>query len=429
MADGTRAVTGNMCVDWGSCPPLAAFLEGLNMSLQLDVQGFSHVSDTTYKAYHARWPAKPLVGSECCSCETQRGEDNDIPYNTSLVYYSNFNADCVARETNWGLALPFVAGQFVWTAFDYSGEPDRWPHVSSSFGSYDLAGFPKGAVAWYRSWWLSNVSMGAADRPPIPSTAFTVHILEAWRPHPTSPNRTINVYSNAPTVSLSLNGAAPALFPMPAFGYARFTLPYAPGVLTAQALDASGAPVATATRASWGAPAALRLRVDSPSPSTGTGRALYLDGSDTALVRAEVVDAQGNVCGDAATRVAWSVTSGPGAIWGTSNGDPANQEPNHAPVRAAYNGLVRAVVRVTQASAVATQWGDGGAESVGLLAAVNVDGVVVPLPQGSTPPAIVVAATAQGLVGASVTIPTSVAWEDSVLAAAAANVARGVVEE
>ena len=56
-----------MCVGWGQCPELASYVSdtGLNMSLQLDVQGFSHVSDTTFAAYHARWPAKPLVASEC----------------------------------------------------------------------------------------------------------------------------------------------------------------------------------------------------------------------------------------------------------------------------------------------------------------------------------------------------------------------------
>ncbi len=119
--DGTRAVTGNMCVGWGSCPDLTEYVSdtGLNMSLQLDVQGFSHVSSAVFEAYHARWPAKPLVASECCSCETQRGEADDIPYNSSLVYYSEFNADCQAKETNYALSLPYVSGSFVWTAFDY----------------------------------------------------------------------------------------------------------------------------------------------------------------------------------------------------------------------------------------------------------------------------------------------------------------------
>ena len=86
------------CIGWGSCPDMSQYLEGLNserpfcllplikrrlplsfalaVSFQLDVQGFSHVDDTSFSAYHARWPAKPLAATECCSCETQRGVDN-----------------------------------------------------------------------------------------------------------------------------------------------------------------------------------------------------------------------------------------------------------------------------------------------------------------------------------------------------------------
>jgi hypothetical protein len=118
--DGTRAVTGNMCINWGDCPDMSQYLDGLNMSFQLDVQGFSHVDNNAFAEYHARWPAKPLAATECCSCETQRGVDNDLPYNTSLVYYSEFNADCVSQQTQWGLAPDYVAGSFVWTAFDVS---------------------------------------------------------------------------------------------------------------------------------------------------------------------------------------------------------------------------------------------------------------------------------------------------------------------
>jgi beta-galactosidase/beta-glucuronidase len=121
--DGTRAVTGNMCIGWGSCPDLSSYISetGLNMSLQLDVQGFSHVSASAFEAYHSRWPAKPLVASECCSCETMRGEANDLPMNSSLVFYSEFNAPCQASQTQDALGLPYVAGSFVWTAFDYYG--------------------------------------------------------------------------------------------------------------------------------------------------------------------------------------------------------------------------------------------------------------------------------------------------------------------
>ncbi len=418
-----------MCVNWGSCPNLADYVSeaGLNMSLQLDVQGFSHVDTGVFEAYHARWPAKPLVASECCSCETQRGEANDLPFNKTLVFYSEFNADCVARETNWALGLDYVAGSFVWTAFDYYGEPDSWPHISSSFGSYDLAGFPKAAVWWYRSWWLANVSAADAGRPPLPapSSSLFVHIVESWRGAPGG-TRDINVFTNAPVVRLSLNGAPVGQpLPVPPFGYARFAkVPYAPGKLLAEALDASGASVLGAhARASWGAPAGIKLTLDAPSPRTGTGGALFLDGGDAALVRATVVDAAGAPCEDSSLRVAFRVTSGPGVVWGTGNGDPANQEPNHAPSRAAYHGLVRAVVRVTQASAVA----GGGDGALALLAAVNVDAGGGPAssaikPLAGPPPLITVSASAPGLPAATLDIPTSVADADGVLAVAAANV-------
>ena len=74
--DGTRAVTGNMCVNWGPCPLEQQYLDKqpnstFQMPQILDVQGFSHVNGGIFKDYHAAWPSRPLVASECCSCLTQ----------------------------------------------------------------------------------------------------------------------------------------------------------------------------------------------------------------------------------------------------------------------------------------------------------------------------------------------------------------------
>jgi len=180
------------------------------------------------------------------------------------------------------------------------------------------------------------------------------------------------------------------------------------------------------TRSTWGPPAALILTVDAPSPSTGTGTALYLDGGDAALLRATVVDSAGVVCEDASVRVTFYVSHGPGRVWGTGNGDPANQEPNHSPSRVTYHGLLRAVVKVAQASAV---YGTAGEEGLSLLASVNVDAglgsrssSIVPIATGQPMPVITVVASAPGLAPASVNISTSVADADAVLATAAGNV-------
>jgi hypothetical protein len=58
-------------------------------------------------------------------------------------------------------------------AFDYFGEPGAWPHISSSFGQYDLAGFPKAGAAWFRAWWLGNITASSPDRPPVPTSYFS----------------------------------------------------------------------------------------------------------------------------------------------------------------------------------------------------------------------------------------------------------------
>ena len=439
--DGTRAVTGNMCVGWGSCPELSSYISetGLNMSLQLDVQGFSHVSASTFEAYHARWPNKPLVASECCSCETMRGEADDLPMNTSIVFYSEFNAPCQASQTQDALGLEYVSGSFVWTAFDYYGEPDKWPHISSSFGSFDLAGFAKAPVFWFRSWWLSNITMNSPDRPPIPSSSLVIHIVETWKANPadTTKPRIIHVYSNAPLVSLSLNGIAVSGSPqtIPLLGFATFTVPFSPGSLLATALASDGTTVlgTSLPRNSWGNATSVRLTVDVPSPLSGTGNKLYLDGQDSALIRATIFDKDGNVCEDANNRLTFSISSGPGYIVGTGNGDPNSHEPNHSPGRAAYHGLVRAVIKVTQASAVAFVSGDGGTDAVALLKEINVDAgsgsrsstIIV---GGSTTDIVVTVTSDEGLIGDSVTISTSNLFEDSVLQVAIANVQAGYVQ-
>ena len=311
------------------------------------------------------------------------------------------------------------------TGHDYGGEPDAWPHVSSSFGSIDYAGFAKPAASWFRSWWLYETPASDPSRPPLSVAAVaSAKIVESWAPSANG-TRTIHIYTNAPLARLRLPSGAvfgPSVA-VNAFGAPAtfFGVPFSPGVLVAEALAADGATVlATDSAASWGVPAALRVSIDAPSASTGTGGAVLLDGTDVALLRATVVDAAGNTCGDATTTVRFTVTAGPARIVGTHNGDPALQQPANASAVPAYGGLARAVVRVTLAAV-------GAAVDRSLLAAVNLDagrGDSSAIAQGDAPPpaSFTVTATADGIAAGSATVSLSVDPEDAVLAVAAASV-------
>ena len=218
---------------------------------------------------------------------------------------------------------------------------------------------------------------------------------------------------------------------MSPYGYATFrNVPFAPSTeLTASALAADASTVlATHTARSWAAPAALLLTLDAPSLATGTGAALFLDGGDVALVRARVVDANGVLCGSAALPLLFSVTEGPGVVWGTGNGDPSNQQDMSSAATTAYHGLARAVVRAAMVAA-------GSDADRAQLAYVNVDagggaGCASILSAGQQPPThITVTVSSPGLQGASIVIPLSVDPKDSVLAVASASVGAADVGE
>lgn len=323
-------------------------------------------------------------------------------------------------------------------SFDYFGESHGWPHVSSSYGSFDLAGFAKAAVHWYRSWWLSDVPETSPDRPPL-GPHHEAYIVQSWEPSviDANANRTLNVYSADPTVELFVNGASLGKQSISELGYATFVTPFAAGNVTAAAYDASGAQVATHTRMTAGAATKLVLSIDAPSVATGTGSALVADGEDAALIRATVVDANGNVVPSASNSVTFSVASGPGRVIGTGNGDPRNHEAATGAVHMAYHGLVRAIVQVTQDSAspawhrerliqIDAERGNG----VRVLppSGVNADaaaGADAGAGDGADPAPIVVSASSPGLGTATISIPVSNDMaKDGVLPVAARSVGK-----
>ena len=288
----------------GSRPTLAnMFTFGDLLSNTIDVQGFSHQTRDKLSACHAKLPFKPIYMSECCSCNTMRDEDvgcetsHDNPHD--ICTQTSFNARCAESNaaTNASDGVPWAVGTMVWTLFDYYGEPPvGGPEVSSTYGQYDLCGFPKAAAFWYRTQWLLTIPDGPDKTFPTHGK-HEVHLVESWespQAFPKTKNQTtraIHAYSSAPHVELLVNGKSQGtkdIVPMvqgPG-SYAEWKeVPWEAGTITAVATDAAGKRVATAERHTNGKKAALHLSIDAPNPATGTGSKLILDGHDAALLR------------------------------------------------------------------------------------------------------------------------------------------------
>lgn len=227
----------------------------------------------------------------------------------------------------------------------------------------------------------------------------------------------LEVFSDLPVVELLIDGEKVGQAPCAAGGFASFTVKFKPfSNLTAVARDPHTGATATHTQIDTRAATRIVLSLDAPSSVTGTGTALLLDGHDAALVRATVVDKNGNVVPSADHEITFKVTQGPGVIAGVHNGDAKSHEAQDADHRRAYHGLARAVVKVTKdatsdsALLVALGDGDHAVRTSEELEAILASGIVV-------------TATAPGLAPGTVTIQVSAdEGQHSVLAAAAASV-------
>lgn len=413
----------------------------------LDVFGLSHNSNPlspmhayvdvnySYKQIHKAFPNLPIVSSEGSSCLSTRGVNR--VNKSRLEYESSFNGDCLSKrfcptdaykvnptrcQQSWttayskeGKLLPFVAGNLgVWTLFDYLGEPTSylrgnkvpaWPQVSSTFGSFDLAGFAKPAAWYYRAWWLCNVE--DEGRPPLPScnTEPVVKIVQDWRGDPTAPDY-VAVYSNAPRVELLQNGKSLGICSMRFADYCRWKVSFMPGNVTALALDEGGHVLSSDVSVTPGPAVRIQLSLDMPHMLTGTGSSLVADGQDVALVRASLVDAGGRLAsGATGVPISFAVQSGPGLVVGVGNGDPMSHEPNLVSQRTSFHGLARGIVRVISTAAL---------EHADLRAIIDVEAHYPPNVEDIT-----VVASGPGLVSNKLRIPISTSMvQDGALAVA-----------
>ena len=305
--DSTRPVT---------CAMNGGFGQGI--SLVQDLQGFNY-NPGAYDGFHAAFPHIPCFGSETASHVSDRGvleQDQERGY--CPIYWGN-------PEPSWRpiAEREWMAGSFVWTGFDYRGEPSpyNWPCIGSHFGILDTCGFPKDSYWYYKAWW--------GDEP-------VVHILPHWT-WPGREGREISVwcYGNTEKVELFLNGRSLGVREMPRWGHVEWKVAYERGVLEARGYKGD-AVVATDRVETAGPPAKLRLDPDRTS--------ILADNQDVAIVAVSVLDAAGRIVPTAGNMVTFRV-EGPGRILGVGNGDPSCHEPDKASRRSAFNGHCLAILQ------------------------------------------------------------------------------------
>lgn len=346
---------------------------GLN-NIGAGYNGFQHVVDIIgynykpqgYAPLRARHPHLPQMGAETASTISSRGEyffpvGDDKAGGASDFQMSSY--DLYAPPWAWPPDVewrgidgnPFVMGEFVWTGFDYLGEPTPYnadatsllnftdpaararmerelaelgritvPSRSSYFGIVDLAGFPKDRFYLYQARW----------RPELPMA----HIVPHWNwPERAGQVTPVFVYSSGDEAELFLNGRSLGRRTRGALEY-RFRwneAVYEPGELRVETFK-DGRPWATAVRRTTGPAAKLVLAADRA--------AIRADGSDLSFVTLTVADSDGQPVPRSANTVRFRV-EGPGEIVATDNGDATSHESFQSPVRRAYNGLALAIVR------------------------------------------------------------------------------------
>lgn len=275
---------------------------------------------------------RPIYGSETTSALSSRGVYALGSANMAYPSYDNKAVswgNTAAETVNAYLSSARSCGHFVWTGFDYLGEPTEWnkyPAKSSYFGIVDTCGFPKDIYFMYQSMWDS--------RPMI-------HILPHWTHE--SGNIDVWLYSNCASVELFLNGVSlgkKALSQRGTKNQYAYTVPYAAGTLVANGYDASGNLIAQDIQYTAGAPAKLALSSDKTAVNAASDDLVY--------ITCDVQDKNGTLCPSADNSVTFTVVGG--TIIGTDNGHGANVEKLSGSTHAAFSGKCLCVVKHDGAS-------------------------------------------------------------------------------
>lgn len=280
---------------------------GVNSVIQ--VRGWNYHVGGVMEKYHAAHPTQPEVGTEQASTVGTRGiYANDVARGYVSSYDDNAPSWATTAERWWSYFAdrPWLSGGFVWTGFDYRGEPTpySWPCINSHFGVLDTCGFPKDNFYYYQSWW---------------TTKTVLHLLPHWNwPGKEGQEIDVRALSNCEEVELFLNGQSIGRQPMKKNSQLKWRVKYAQGVLSAKGFNA-GKLVAETKVETTGEPVTIQL---APNRTT-----LNADGVDVSVITVSVSDSQGRIVPVASNKIHFEL-NGPGKILGVGNGDPSCHEPD-----------------------------------------------------------------------------------------------------
>jgi beta-galactosidase len=303
------------------------------------VAGYNY-AEKYYNKHHEEHPDWIIYGSETSSVVQSRGIYH-FPYEQSILADDDEQCSALGNSTtSWGgrspefciiaeRDTPFSLGQFLWTGFDYIGEPTPYHTKNSYFGQIDTATFKKDPYYIYQAAWTDY------------KTNPMVHILPYWD---FNKGQTIDVRvcSNAPKIELQFNGSTVGTFDIDhdhgtqLLGW--WKIPYEEGELKAIAYDETGKIIATDVKRSFGDAKKIRLKADKQK--------LTADGLDLIFVEITMKDEKGNIVENANNRVQVNVT-GAGRLLGLDNGDSTDYDQYKGLSRRLFSGKLMAIIGAT----------------------------------------------------------------------------------
>lgn len=296
-------------------------------------------SEYLYDEHHAKYPGWVIYGSETASAVRSRGI---YRFPAELPLLTGEDCQCSSLDNSvvgWGSSAmkswrldrdcPFCCGQFIWTGFDYIGEPTPYNTKNSYFGIVDTAGFPKDIYYFYQSVWLS------------PEQKKVLHIVPSYWDFIPGQEIDVLIYSNARDVELFLNGKSVGTHVMELETSqdmrAHFKVPFEPGVLRVVGHFADGSECSEVLHTPSD-PAAVVLTSDKET--------LLADGRDIAFVEISTVDVNGIPVGNARNLIRVEV-SGAGRLVGLDNGDSTDYDSYKGDNRRLFSGKLLAMIEST----------------------------------------------------------------------------------